>query len=155
MQMIDINDIKGKVDILNYTLVYFFVLFSIFLYLFYYFLSKFLWTPEKVEEKIITKKWLFDDIKIKLESLKSLNNEEFYKKYPDVFFEFTAIIYWNDLRKKTLKELKKIIKDKDILGIIETFYYKWFMANLSLQSEDEKDNLIEKFKKEIEKKEAK
>lgn len=155
MQMTDINDIKWKVDIINYSLVYFFALFSVFLYLFYYFLAKFLGNSEKAEEKIITKKWLFDDIKIKLESLKSLNNEEFYEKYSRVFFEFMDIIYWSDLRKKTLKELKKIIKDKEILDIIGSFYYKWFMDNLTIWTEDEKDNLIEKFKKEIEKRETK
>lgn len=155
MEMTDINDIKWKVDIINYSLLYFFALFWIFLYLFNYFLAKFLGNAEKIEEKTITKKWLFDDIKIKLESLKSLNNEEFYEKYSQVFFEFSDIIYWSDLRKKTFKELKKIIKDKEILEIIEAFYYKWFMDNLSLQTEDEKDNLIEKFKREISKREAK
>ncbi len=155
MQMTDINDIKWKVDIINYSLVYFFALFWIFLYLFYYFLAKFLGNAEKIEEKTITKKWLFDDIKIKLESLKSLNNEEFYEKYSQVFFEFSDLIYWSDLRKKTFKELKKIIKDKEILEIIEAFYYKWFMDDLSSWTQEEKDDLIEKFKREISKREVK
>lgn len=153
--MTDINDIKWKVDIINYSLVYFFALFWIFLYLFYYFLAKFLGNAEKIEEKTITKKWLFDDIKIKLESLKSLNNEEFYEKYSQVFFEFSDLIYWSDLRKKTFKELKKIIKDKEILEIIEAFYYKWFMDDLSSWTQEEKDDLIEKFKREISKREVK
>ncbi len=152
--MTDINDIKWKVDIINYSLVYFFVLAWFFLYLFYYFLSKFLSNEQIIEEKILTKKWLFDDIKTRLESLKLDNDEEFYKWYSRVFFDFSDIIFWSDLRKKTLKELKKTIKDKEILDIISLFYYKWYMDCFSSTSE-EKQEAINKFMKHIAKREWK
>lgn len=153
MQMTDINDIKWKVDIINYSLVYFFVLAAFFLYLFYYFLSKFLSNEQIIEEKVIIKKWLFDDIKTRLESINLDNDEEFYKWYSRVFFDFSDIIFWSDLRKKTFKELKKIIKDKEILDIIGAFYYKGFMDNFSSTSE-EKQEAITKFMKQIAKREA-
>jgi cytochrome c1 len=57
------------------------------------------------------------------------------------------------LRKKTFKELKKIIKDKEILDIIGAFYYKGFMDNFSSTSE-EKQEAITKFMKQIAKREA-
>lgn len=154
MQMTDINDIKWKLDIINYDLLFFVLFFCVFIYLFYYFLSKYLWNNESLEEKNIEQKWLFDDIKTKLKSIKSLENEEFYEKYSQVFFEFTAIIYWNDLRKKTLKELKKNIKDKEIIAIIISFYYKWFMNNLENKTDD-REIMIDNFLKQIEKREWK
>lgn len=154
MQMTDINDVKWKLDIINYDLLFFVLFFCIFIYLFYYFLSKYLWNNESLEEKNIEQKWLFDDIKTKLKSIKSLENEEFYEKYSQVFFEFTSIIYWNDLRKKTLKELKKNIKDKEIIDIIISFYYKWFMNNLENKTDD-REIMIDNFLKQIEKREWK
>lgn len=154
MQMTDINDIKWKLDIINYDLLFFVLFFCVFIYLFYYFLSKYLWNNESLEEKNIEQKWLFDDIKTKLKSIKSLENEEFYEKYSQVFFEFTSIIYWNDLRKKTLKELKKNIKDKEIIDIIISFYYKWFMNNLENKTDD-REIMIDNFLKQIEKRETK
>lgn len=154
MQMTDINDIKWKLDIINYDLLFFVLFFCVFIYLFYYFLSKYLWNNESLEEKNIEQKWLFDDIKTKLKSIKSLENEEFYEKYSQVFFEFTSIIYWNDLRKKTLKELKKNIKDKEIIDIIISFYYKWFMNNLENKTDD-REIMIDNFLKQIEKREWK
>ncbi|MDD5213414.1 MAG: hypothetical protein PHG82_03245 [Candidatus Gracilibacteria bacterium] len=153
MEMTDINDIKGKLDIINYSLLYFFVLAGFFLYLFYYFLSKFLSNEQIIEEKVVTKKGLFDDIKTRLESINLDNDEEFYKGYSRVFFDFSDIIFGSDLRKKTLKELKKTIKDKEILDIIGAFYYKGFMDNFSSTSE-EKYDLIAKFMKQITKREA-
>lgn len=154
MELTDINDVKWKLDIINYDLLFFVLFFCVFIYLFYYFLSKYLWNNESLEEKNIEQKWLFDDIKTKLKSIKSLENEEFYEKYSQVFFEFTSIIYWNDLRKKTLKELKKNIKDKEIIDIIISFYYKWFMNNLENKTDD-REIMINNFLKQIEKREWK
>ncbi|MDD4151689.1 MAG: hypothetical protein PHR68_03680 [Candidatus Gracilibacteria bacterium] len=144
--MIDIHDIKGKIDILNYTYLLFFIFVVFFISLFYFVLSKFLDYKEEKKEiikevKNNRKAELLEKINELENSIEKLNSKEFYNVFSDLFFEFLELNYKKNLREKTFSELKKTIKEKEILSFIDIFYYRGFMENFSDSLAEKKKNI--------------
>lgn len=144
--MTDIHDIKWKIDILNYTYLLFLIFVVFFIALFYFVLSRFLDYKEEKKEIIKeTKKdkkaELLEKINKLENSIEKLTSKEFYNVFSDLFFEFLELNYRKNFREKTFLELKKTIKEKEILSFIDIFYYRWFMENFDDSLAEKKKNI--------------